>query len=57
MRPTLQPFLTGSISKVIPQIEASVEKIFKQTDKVNKKICKTRWYSPKSSMEIQRGNC
>lgn len=36
MHPTLQPFLIENTSEERPQIEASVEKIFKQTDKVNK---------------------
>lgn len=36
MHPTLQPFLPKNTSEEIPQTEASVEKTFKQTDKVNK---------------------
>lgn len=36
MHPTLQPFLLENTAEEIPQTEASVEKIFKQTDKMNK---------------------
>lgn len=36
MHPTLQPSLTGITPEEISQLKASVEKIFKQADKVNK---------------------
>lgn len=36
MHPTLQPFLLKNICDEMPQTEVAVEKIFKQTDKMNK---------------------
>lgn len=36
MHPTVQPFLLKNTAEGIAQTEASVEKIFKQTDKMNK---------------------
>lgn len=57
MHPTLQPFLLENTAEEIPQTEASVEKIFKQTDKMSKTNLQDQTHSPKSSMQIQRGNC